>query len=128
MATNIIKINRGDSFEFKTTIPSKEDYTKNYILTPKDALFFAILNPHQNIEDAIILKGLRGGFGDPDINNESGEITIRLTPKETKQLVPGIYYYTTKLQCGGSLEDFGYLEEPTEVRTIIERTKFIVNE
>jgi hypothetical protein len=128
VSTKIIKINRGDSFEFTTTIPRKDDPTKNYMLTSRDALYFAILNPHQNFENAIILKGWRGGIQDPDIDESTGEIKIRLTSKETRSLNPGVYYYSTKLQRGGSLEDFGYYEEPDEVRTIIERTKFIVNE
>ena len=126
MSTRIIKINRGDSFEFVTTIPDKEDSTKNYTLSTTDALYFALMHPHQNFEDAVLLKGYSGS--DPEVNNETGEITIKLTHSETKHLVPGVYYYTAKLHIGGSLEDLGATKEPDEVRTIIERTKFIVNE
>lgn len=126
MSTRIIKINRGDSFEFVTSIPDKNDLSRNYILKATDALYFALLYPHQNFEDAIILKGYSGS--DPEVNTDTGEVSIKLTPTETKYLVPGVYYYTTKLQVGGSLEDLGATEEPAEVRTIIERTKFIVNE
>jgi hypothetical protein len=126
MSTRIIKINRGDSFEFVTIIPDNADTTKNYILKATDALYFGLCYPHQKFEDAIILKGYSGS--DPEVNRETGEITIKLTHKDTKYLIPGIYYYTTKLQIGGSLEDLGASIEPEEVRTIIERTKFIVNE
>lgn len=126
MSTRIIKINRGDSFEFVTSIPDKKDSYKNYILKATDALYFAILLPHQNFEDALILKGFSGS--DPEVNTETGGITIKLTHSDTKYLMPGVYYYTTKLHIGGSLEDLGASEEPEEVRTIIERTKFIVNE
>lgn len=126
MSFNIIKINRGDSFELVTEIPDKNDSSKSYILKPTDALYFALVYPHQNFEDAVILKGYSGS--DPEVNKRTGEITIKLTHKDTKGLIPGVYYYTTKLHIGGSLEDLGASEEPDEVRTIIERTKFIVNE
>ena len=60
MSTRIIKINRGDTFEFVTTIPDKNDVSKNYVLKATDALYFAVLYPHQNFEDAIILRGYSG--------------------------------------------------------------------
>ena len=126
MSTRIVKINRGDTFEFEITIPDKSDLTKTYILKPTDALYFALLFPHQDFEDAIILKGYSGS--DPEVNLETGEITVKLSHRDTKHLMPGVYYYTAKLHVGGSLEDLGANREPEEVRTIIERTKFIVNE
>lgn len=126
MSTNIVKINRGDSFELITSIPDKDDLSKNYLLKDTDALYFALLFPYQNFEDAIILKGY--SKNDQEVDKNTGEITVKLTHNETKHLVPGIYYYTTKLHIGGSLEDLGASVEPNEVRTIIERTKFIVNE
>ncbi len=126
MSTRIIKINRGDSFEFVTVIPDKKDPSKNYILKATDALYFALLCPHQNFEEALIIKGYSGS--DPEVNSKTGEITVKLSHNDTKQLAPGVYYYTTKLHIGGSLEDLGVSEEPIEVRTIIERTKFIINE
>ena len=119
MSTRIIKINRGDSFEFTA-------FTNGRVLKATDALYFAVLLPHQNFEDALILKGYRGS--DEEVNNEAGEVNIKLTPNETKRLLPGIYYYTTKIHVGGSLEDLGVSTEPDEVCTMIERTKFIVNE
>ena len=126
MSTRIIKINRGDTFEFIANIPDKTDPGSKYILKPTDALYFAIMVPHQKFEDALILRGYRGG--DPEINSATGEISIKLTHRDTIKLIPGVYYYTTKLQIGGSLEDLGASEAPEEVRTIIDRTKFIVNE
>lgn len=126
MSANIIKVNRGDSFELITEVPDKKDLSKNYILKPTDALYFAILLPNQNFEDAIILKGYRGS--DPEVDQKTGKVCIKLTHSETKDLAPGVYYYTTKVHIGGSLIDLGESVEPDEVRTIIERTKFIVNE
>ena len=123
MSARIIKINRGDSYEFTTSIPCKDDFAKNYKLTVNDALYFALLHPHQRFEDAVLIKGYTH-----EDQNDAGEITVRLSARETRHLVPGIYYYTTKLQRGGTLEAIGDNDDPDEVRTIIERTKFIVND
>ena len=124
MSTKIIKINRGDSFEFDVRVPDKKEPTKNYILTANDVVYFALLYPNQPFEDAIILRG----YPAPDQNVETGEITIKLTPNDTRMLTTGIYYYTVKLQRGGTLENVCDFDEPDEVRTIIERTKFIIND
>ena len=123
MSTRIIKINRGDSFEFPMII-TKKNSTEPYFLTINDALYFAILNPHQRFEDAIILQG----YTKEEQNLETGEIIIKLTPQDTRCLTPGVYYYCVKLQIGGSLNDLGVREEPDEVRTIVERTKFIIHD
>ena len=126
MSNKIIKVNRGDSFEFIVTIPDKKDSTKNYLLKATDALYFALLYPHQNFEDAIFIKGY--SYNDPEVDANTGEIIIKVAPKETLCLAPGIYYYTVKLYQGGSLRDLGRLVAPNEVSTVIERTKFIINE
>jgi hypothetical protein len=123
MATNIIKLNRGDSFEFYIKVTNK-DNTDPYILTSKDAVYFALMYPNQKFEDAIFIKGYT--IGDQDI--DTGEILIKVIPNDTRTLHTGIYYYTVKLQRGGTLEDLTDFDEPDEVRTLIERTKFIINE
>lgn len=127
MAKNIIKLNRGDSYEFKVHIPDK-NMAKNYILTEADVLYFALLYPHQRFDEAILIKGYV--HTDHIIENgvNTGEILIKIAPKDTKQLDPGVYYYTVKLQRGGTLDVVDDFDEPDEVRTIIERTKFIINE
>jgi hypothetical protein len=124
MSTKIIKINRGDSFSFTLDVIDKVDNSKNYLLTPKDAVYFALLYPHQRFEDAIMIKGYT--LEDQDI--KTGKILVNITPNDTRSLTPGIYYYTVKLQCGGTLETVNDFDEPDEVRTLIERTKFIINE
>jgi hypothetical protein len=124
MSTNIIKINRGDSFEFTITIPDKGNLTKSYILKSSEAIYFALLYPHQRFEDAILVKG----YDQKDQNTDTGEITIKISSSVTKKLEPGVYYYTIKLQRGGTLDIIDDSDEPDEVLTIIERTKFIINE
>lgn len=128
MAKNIIKLNSGDSYEFIISAPDKEDCNKNYILTGSDAIYFALLYPHQRFEDAIIIKGY--DHTDQIIENgkNTGEILIKIEPRDTKRLAPGIYYYTIKLQRGGTLGVVDDCDDVEEIRTIIERTKFIINE
>lgn len=128
MAKNIIKLNRGDSYEFKVCIPDKEDSTKNYILTGSDIVYFALLYPYQRVEDAILTKVY--DHTDHIIKNDvnTGEILVKIEPKDTKDLVSGVYYYTVKLQRGSTSDIMDTLKNPSEVRTIIERTKFIIND
>jgi hypothetical protein len=124
MSTKILKINRGDSFEFTITMPTTKNSTEPYMLKSSDAVYFALMWPNQRIDEAIIAKGYT--LEDQDV--ETGNISVKLTPYDTRYLTPGIYYYTVKLQIGGSLADMGATEEPDEVKTLVERTKFIVNE
>lgn len=131
MAKNIIKLNRGDSYEFKVSIPvlDEEGNIINYLLTGSDVVYFALLYPHQRFEDAILIKGYdhtdhiieEGG-------KNTGEILIKIEPRDTKRLAPGIYYYTVKLQRGGTPGVLDDCDNAEEVRTIIERTKFIIND
>lgn len=130
MAKNIIKLNRGDSYEFKVSIPvlDEEGNIINYILTGSDVVYFALLYPHQRFEDAILIKGYDHTDHIIERGKNTGEILIKIEPKDTRRLAPGIYYYTVKLQRGGSLINTKDCDEPDEVKTIIERTKFIIND
>lgn len=124
MSTKIIKVNRGDSCSLDIKVFSNKDASKPYLLTASDAVYFALLNPHQRFEDAILIKG----YTLEDQNVSNGEITVNITPNDTRSLTPGVYYYTAKLQRGGTLEVLNDFDEPDEVTTLIERTKFIINE
>jgi hypothetical protein len=124
MSNKIIKINRGDSYEFSMNITDKEDFYKSYFLTETDVVYFAIMLPHQPFERAILVKG----YTLEEQNQETGEIAVKITPNDTRRLVPGVYYYTVKLQRGGTLDIIDDFDDAEEVRTLIERTKFIVNE
>lgn len=122
--SSIIKINRGDSFVFSFK-PYSEDFCKNHkMLLESETVYFALLHPHQPFEDAIILQGYT--LEDQDIS--TGAITVQLTPKETKILAPGVYYYTVKLKRGGVATTVDGSDDPELMITIIDRTKFIVLE
>ena len=125
MSNKIIKINRGDSYEFSIVIPEKTDTSKNYLLeSGRDAVYFALMFPHQPFEKAFLYKG----YTLDDQDEETGEILIKIEPNDTRRLSPGVYYYTVKLQRGGTLNVIDDFDEPDEVRTLIERSKFIINE
>ena len=124
MSTRIIKINRGDSCELDIDVFSAKSGGRPYLLTPSDAVYFAIVYPHQRFEDAILIKGCTS----EDQNVNTGVITVKIVPNDTRCLAPGVYYYTAKLQRGGTLENLSDLDEPDEVTTLIERTKFIIND
>lgn len=121
MSSRIIKINRGDSLELPITIL---DGNKTHTLATNEAVYFALMYPHQPFEEAIFIKG----YAHEDQNVSNGEISVKITPNDTRSLAPGVYYYTVKFQRGGTLEAISDFDEPDEVRTIIERTKFIINE
>lgn len=124
MSTNIIKLNRGDTMSLDVFVASGSDYTKKYLLTSSDAVYFALLYPHQKFEEAIMIKGYT--LEDQDV--DTGKISVKIAANDTRSLTPGVYYYTVKLQRGGTLESVTDFDEPDEVRTLIERTKFIINE
>ena len=124
MSTKIVKINRGDSFNFNFKVTDKYDNSKSYLLTSRDVVYFALLTPHQRFEDAVLIKG----YTFEDQNEETGEIFVNIIPNDTRKLTPGVYYYTLKLQRGETLGVIDDFDEPDEVRTLVERTKFIINE
>ena len=124
MAKSIIKLNRGDSFEYKLFITEKNDQASTHLLLANEAIYFALLYPNQPFEDAILIKG----YTSEDQNPKTGEILVKITPNDTKALTPGVYYYTVKLQRGGTLDVVNDFDSAEEARTLIERTKFIINE
>lgn len=122
MSKNIIVLNKGDTKDLLIRIPDKLDPAINYILTPNDVVYFAILYPQQEFEDAIILRG----YTVEDLTKE-GLVKIRIFTEDTIHLPAGIYYYTIKLQTGDTHPVIGDCDDPEELRTIIPRTKLILN-
>lgn len=114
MSTKIIKINRGDSLEFPISAPK---------LVDNEILYFAIMYPNQRFEDAILVNGYT-----KEDQGSDDEIIVKLEPNDTRKLAVGVYYYTMKLQKGGTLEDIADFDNASEIKTLVERTKFIINE
>lgn len=121
--SNIIVINRGDSFDFDLTIDL--DGESRYILTGEDALYFGIMKPHQKFEDALIKKKFT--VVDTDA---MGNLSVSIFPEDTLDLHPGKYYYAVKLHINHSEIDANTGEETgkiiDKVYTIINKTKFII--
>lgn len=130
MANNILKMNRGDYFSFDMSIEDSTQPTGIYNLQPDDILYFALLNPHERFEDAIILRGYT--YDDAIKTRTSLGIVhafnIELLREDTLNLTPGVYYYTFKLQKGAKALELGLREQNANLITVIERTKFIINE
>lgn len=91
-STNIITLNRGDTFSFKYRINLGDELNpKNYILTEKDTLYLGVCEPKQSFEDALIKKI----FTHDDMTEDY--VTISFKSLDTEYVRPGQYYYTIKL-------------------------------
>ena len=115
----IITINRGDSFR----LPLMLNYgTKMeplmYRMTPKSFVYFAVMEPNEPFENALIRK--KYTIDDVD---EDGNIVIKFRPQDTQCVLPGKYYYQVKLQRL-NLDD----PEDYEVDTVIDKTQFFILE
>lgn len=116
----IITLHRGDTFTIPISVNiGSGSHPEYYTLKGNDTLYFAVLEPGQKWENAIIKKVLTA-------NNVIGdsEPLIHFYSEDTEHLVPGNYYYEVKLQrmaenCRDGFE---------HVDTIIPRTKFIIME
>lgn len=130
MSANIIKINRGDCYSFMMSIEDESDPNNIYEFQPNDILYFALLNPHDRFEDAIILRGYT--YADAkEVSTSIGTVhlfEIALSRDDTKNLAPGVYYYTFKLQKNAKSTALAFNEPNAQLTTVIERTKLIINE
>ena len=91
---NVISMIRGDTFRFDVTISDDSSPCGVYILSNQDVLYFGLMEPNKNFEDAILVKEFPAGSTPI---NEDGSITITLDSEDTWNLYPGKYFYTIKL-------------------------------
>lgn len=92
--TGECNLNRGDDCEFTVFINEGTNLSPvQYKLTDKDTLYLAIEEPNQPFENAIVKKKITTQNSLLDIN---GNVIIKLTPKDTECLMPGLYYYEIK--------------------------------
>jgi hypothetical protein len=116
----IITISRGDNFTINVfvNIGTQLDPIQ-YKLEENDKLYFALMEPHQPFEYALIRKVFT-----KENEDECGNINMNFIPEDTEYLMPGNYYYMIKLArniAGESGEEENYL-----VDTIISKTKFVI--
>ncbi len=123
---NIIVMNRGDSLEFKPHEIAFGDYT-TYVLQGDDTLYFGLMDPGQHFEEALVRKV----FTTEDINSLE-DFVLELEPNDTLDLLPGKYFYAMKLHLDhveNQATETGYvLKEVDKVVTLINKTKFIIND
>ena len=127
----IISMNRGDTFSFVLDVNVGSGvcpkwYTLQTTINPqtgeeeKDYLYFALLEPNQRWEDAILKKT----YDSTDILAGYSNPILRIDTEDTEYLRPGTYYYQVKLFRAGPHCEDGL----DHVDTVIPRTKFIILE
>ena len=115
----IITVNRGDSFTAIMALSAGNELNPiEYEMTPDSFVYFAVMEPNQPFEDAVLKKKL-----DIDDMNDNGDIVIQFKPQDTQCLLPGRYYYQVKLQVCDP-DDYNKYE----VHTIIDKTQFFILE
>lgn len=115
----IITVNRGDSFRLPMTL----NYGTNleplkYQMSQKSFVYFAVMEPNQPFENALIRKK----YTIDDVDAE-GNIIIKFRPQDTQCVLPGKYYYQVKLQRFNSDDPEDY-----EVDTVVDKTLFYILE
>ena len=94
--TGKIQMTRGDSVDIPITINQGTaiDFIP-YQITDYDTLYFAVMEPNQKFEDAIIKKKITKETAKFDYR---GNLIIQLESKDTENLITGQYYYCLKMQ------------------------------
>ena len=110
-----IRLTRGDTLVLPIQINQGDNMCLIlYELEPKDELYFALTEPNQPWEQAILKKKF-------DFNDQKdGVIPLKLNPSDTMCLLPGLYYYQIKVRI---YQDGEYI-----VNTIIPKTHFWIEE
>ena len=108
----IITVNRGDVFSLDVLVNAGSVIEPViYTMLEGDKLYFALMEPKQPFEFALIRKVFT-----KDDQDEYGNVRMNFLSTDTEYLVPGKYYYTVKL--------FRANEELVD--TIISKTQFII--
>ena len=123
---NIIRLNRGDTYEFDLTISDDTSADGRYHIQGDDTIYFGIMDPHQPFEDALVKKKFT-----VDDTDGNGNLTIVIEPEDTLDLLPGTYYYSVKIHLQHenihpeTNEVLGYVDK---VNTVINKTKLFLND
>lgn len=119
MAKNIIKMTRGDTYEFNLTIDDEGSENGKYILQGNDTVYFGLMEPNSAFEQSLVKKI----YTEEDCDRD-GNIFITIEPEDTEHLLPGVYYYSVKLEVDH--ENGETCESIHKVITVINKTKFII--
>lgn len=111
-STRIIEMTRGDSFMYPLFINmGTEMNPERYLLKAGDVVYFALMEPNQRFEDAILKKV----YTVEDEETPEGDLIIKLDSSDTEHLLPGKYFYTIKMQISDSI---------LPIQTIIDKKEF----
>lgn len=117
----VVELNRGDTVTIPIFINAGTALrTILYRLKPCDTIYFALLEPHQKWEDAILKKTL--DYQDFDTKNFC--VPVHFYSEDTEYLHPGTYYYEIKLRKDPQNNADGF----ESVETLVPRTKFYIVE
>ena len=109
----IVIVNRGDTFSIDVFVNiGTLLFPIQYVLNEDDKVYFALMEPNQPFEHALIRKVFT-----KDNLDEGNNVVMDFKPEDTEFLLPGLYYYQVKL-----------VRSTGEVDTIIQKTKFIIND
>ena len=115
--TGILSLIRGDSFSMAAYINSGTGLVPvRYTFKNTDKLYFAIMQPNEMFENAVVKKIFT--VADLDVN---GDITISLVPTDTEYLTPGKYYYQIKLLTTD-------LSDAEQIITVTPKSLFFIEE
>lgn len=123
----IIVLNQGDTFTFPIRVDLGTTMEPApYPMAEGDLLYFAVMEPNQVFDDAIIKKV----FDWTDFNAQQYTVDVHFKFSDTANLLPGVYYYSVKLIRNHSLETVDGWTQTAEpsVNTIIPKTKLIIVE
>ena len=113
-----IRLSRGDTLTLPIYINQGTSMDRIiYTLADNDELYFAIMEPNQPWEQAIVKKK----YTCKDNTEDSG-ILLMINPEDTMCLLPGLYYYQIKVRVF-DLDRNTYI-----VNSIIPKTQFWIEE
>lgn len=114
--TKIVELTRGDSFIYPLFINvGSQIRPERYLLKSGDTVYFALMEPNQMFEDAILKKA----YTSDDEKTSDGDLLIKLDSMDTQYLSCGKYYYTVKVR---------FSESELPVQTIIDNREFWILE
>lgn len=110
----IITLTRGDSFSLDVFVNLGTKLQPiQYVLQPGDKLYFALMEPNQSFEHALIRKE----FTNENLD-EDDYVVMDFSSEMTEFLMPGQYYYMIKL--------VRTIDDKQIVDTITSKTKFFI--
>ena len=111
---NTITLNHGDNFYAELFLDEGTDYyCTKHILQEGEYVYFAIEEPNQPFEKALVRKVF-----DKSNLTENNTVKITLSSEDTINILPGTYYYEIKTLTYNA-------GEPV-ISTAVDKTKFII--